>query len=71
MVIHPRTRLAIARLVWRAKRLYRPIGDVMQIGGDFIVDGMGIVYSESHCQHQQLQVYVWLSFAFGTCDAPA
>ncbi len=43
MVIRSRTLLAAARLVWRAKRLYRPIGDVMQIGGDFIVDGMGIV----------------------------
>ena len=43
MLIRPRTLLAAARLVWRAKRLYRPIGDVMQIGGDFIVDGMGVV----------------------------
>jgi len=42
MVIRSRTLLAIARLVWRAKRLYRPIGDIMQVGGDFIVDGMGI-----------------------------
>jgi peroxiredoxin len=43
MVIRTRTLLAAARLVWRAKRLYRPIGDIMQIGGDFIVDGAGIV----------------------------
>ena len=43
MVIRPRTLLAAARLVWRAKRLYRPIGDVMQVGGDFIVDGAGLV----------------------------
>jgi peroxiredoxin len=43
MVIRSRTLLAVARLVWRAKRLYRPIGDVMQVGGDFIVDGNGII----------------------------
>jgi len=43
MVIRSRTLLAAARLVWRAKHLYRPIGDIMQVGGDFIVDGMGIV----------------------------
>ena len=28
MVIRPHTLLAAARLVWRAKRLYRPIGDI-------------------------------------------
>ena len=43
MLIRPRTLLAAARLVWRAKRLFRPIGDVMQVGGDFIVDRAGVV----------------------------
>src|SRR3990172_4124157 len=43
MVIRSRTLLVAARLVWRAKRLYRPIGDIMQVGGDFIVDGNGII----------------------------
>jgi peroxiredoxin len=43
MVIRSRTLLVAARLVWRAKRLYRPIGDIMQVGGDFIVDGAGLV----------------------------
>ncbi len=43
MVIRSRTLLAAARLVWRAKRLYRPIGDIMQVGGDFIVDSAGLV----------------------------
>ncbi len=43
MVIRSRTLLVAARLMWRAKRLYRPIGDIMQVGGDFIVDGAGIV----------------------------
>ncbi len=43
MLIRPRTLVAAARLVWRAKRLFRPIGDVMQVGGDFIVDGAGVV----------------------------
>ena len=44
MVIRSRTLLVAARLVWRAKRLYRPVGDVMQIGGDFILDGAGLVH---------------------------
>jgi len=44
MVIRSRTLLAAARLVWRAKRLYRPVGDIMQVGGDFIVDGAGLVH---------------------------
>ena len=43
MVIRSRTLLVAARLVWRAKRLYRPVGDIMQVGGDFIVDGNGII----------------------------
>ena len=43
MVIRSRTLLAAARLVWRAKRLYRPVGDIMQVGGDFIVDGAGLI----------------------------
>lgn len=43
MVIRSRTLLAAARLVWRAKRLYRPVGDIMQVGGDFIVDGSGVI----------------------------
>ncbi len=43
MVIRSRTLLVAAQLVWRAKRLYRPIGDIMQVGGDFIVDGNGII----------------------------
>ena len=43
MVICPHTLLAAARLVWHAKRLYRPVGDIMQVGGDFIVDGNGII----------------------------
>jgi peroxiredoxin len=43
MVIRPHTLLAAARLVWHAKRLYRPVGDIMQVGGDFIVDSAGIV----------------------------
>ena len=44
VVIRSRTLLAAARLVWRAKRLYRPVGDIMQVGGDFIVDGAGLVH---------------------------
>ena len=43
MVIRSRTLLVAARLVWRAKRLYRPVGDIMQVGGDFIVDREGII----------------------------
>jgi hypothetical protein len=43
MLIRPRTLLAAARLVWRAKRLYRPIGDILQVGGDVVVDRAGIV----------------------------
>ena len=42
-VIRPRTPLAVARWVWRAMRLLRPMGDSMQVGGDFIVDGAGLV----------------------------
>ena len=49
MVIRPGTLLAAARLVWRVKRLYRPIGDIMQVGGDFIVDGEGVIrFAHSH-----------------------
>jgi peroxiredoxin len=44
MVIRPHTLLAAARLVWHAKRLYRPVGDIMQVGGDFIVDSAGFVH---------------------------
>jgi hypothetical protein len=40
MVIHTAAGSAV---VWRAKRLYRPVGDIMQVGGDFIVDGAGLV----------------------------
>jgi peroxiredoxin len=43
MLIRPRTLLAAARLVWRTKRLYRPIGDILQVGGDVVVDRAGIV----------------------------
>ena len=43
LAIHPRTPIQFARLVWREKRLYRPAGDVMQIGGDFIVDDAGVL----------------------------
>ena len=43
MVIRPRTLLAVVRLAWRARRLYRPLGDVMQVGGDFIVDRNGMI----------------------------
>jgi len=43
LTIRARTPLEYARLVWREKRLYRPIGDVMQVGGDFIVDANGII----------------------------
>jgi hypothetical protein len=31
-------------LVWRVKRLYRPIGDILQVGGDVVVDRAGIVH---------------------------
>lgn len=43
LTIRARTPLEFARLVWREKRLYRPIGDVLQVGGDFIVDTNGII----------------------------
>ena len=43
LAIRPGTPIKFARLIWRAKRLYRPVGDIMQIGGDFIVDREGIV----------------------------
>jgi peroxiredoxin len=43
MVIRSRTLLAAAQLVWRAKRLYRPVRDIMQVGGDVVVDGAGLV----------------------------
>ncbi len=38
-----RTPFEFLRLLWQAGRLYRPVGDVMQIGGDFVVDDQGIV----------------------------
>lgn len=43
LAIRPRTLIQFARLVWREKRLYRPVGNVMQIGGDFIVDDAGVI----------------------------
>jgi len=43
LAIHARTPLEFARLVWREKRLYRPVGDMLQVGGDFIVDKNGII----------------------------
>lgn len=43
MTIRLPTLVRAARLLWREKRLYRPMGDIMQMGGDFIVDGAGIV----------------------------
>ena len=41
LAIHPRTPFEFARLAWNEKRLYRPVGNAMQIGGDFIVDDAG------------------------------
>ncbi len=43
LAIHPRTPFQFARLVWNEKRLYKPVGNVMQIGGDFIVDDAGLL----------------------------
>ncbi len=43
IVIRPRTVLTVVRLAWRARRLYRPVGDVMQVGGDFLVDRNGVI----------------------------
>lgn len=43
LAIRPRTPIEFARLLWREGRLYRPIGDVMQIGGDFLVDREGLL----------------------------
>lgn len=43
LAIHPRTPIQFARLVWREKRFYRPVGNIMQIGGDFIVDDAGLI----------------------------
>jgi peroxiredoxin len=43
LTIRPRTVVTAVQLAWREKRLYRPVGDVMPVGGDFIVDGEGII----------------------------
>lgn len=43
LAIRPRTPFQFARLVWNEKRLYKPVGNVMQIGGDFIVDDAGLI----------------------------
>ena len=43
LALHPRAPIQFVRLVWREKRLYRPVGAVMQIGGDFIVDDAGLL----------------------------
>ena len=43
LTIRARTLLEFAHLIWREKRLYRPIGNVLQVSGDFIVDANGII----------------------------
>lgn len=43
MIVRLPTLVRAARLLWREKRLYRLVGDIMQMGGDFLVDGAGIV----------------------------
>ncbi len=43
LAIRLRAPLEFARLIWREGRLYRPVGDLIQIGVDFIVDAEGIV----------------------------
>ena len=64
MLIRPRTLLAAARLVWRAKRLYRPIGDILQVGGDVIVDRAGVVRyahsSEDPTDRPEAPELLWL-----------
>ena len=64
LLIRPRTLLAAARLVWRAKRLYRPIGDILQVGGDVIVDRAGVVRyahsSEDPTDRPEAPELLWL-----------
>ena len=43
LAIGPRTIVEFVRLAWQEGGLHWPAGDIMQIGGDFIVDGEGII----------------------------
>lgn len=43
IAIRPRTIVEFVRLVWHEGGLHWPVGDIMQVGGDFIVDREGIV----------------------------
>lgn len=43
LVIRRHTVVEFLRLVWEAKHFFFPVGDVMQVGGDFVVDRAGVV----------------------------